>query len=80
MTGKQQLKEALRAHAEAKGSWSHGSQGRSQAPKESRLAEQTKKVKVSAAAEAKKVMRHAKDESAKPQAVTEQAAKNQVAK
>ena len=41
---------------------------------------QTKKVKASAVAEAKKVVRHAKDESAKPQAVTEQAAKDQVAK
>ena len=70
----------MKAHAEAKGSRSHGSQGRSQAPKESRFAEQTKKVKVSAVAEAKKVLRHAKDESAKPQAVTEQAAKDQVAK
>ena len=77
--GKQQLSEALKAHAEAKGSRSHGSQGRSQAPKESRLAEQTKKVKASAVVEARKVVRHAKDESAKPQAVTEQAAKDQVA-
>ena len=31
-------------------------------------------------AEAKKVARHVKEESAKPQAVTEQAAKDQVAK
>ena len=44
------------------------------------MAEQTKKVKASAVAKAKKVVRHAKDESAKPQAVTEQAARNQVAK
>ena len=44
------------------------------------MAEQTKKVKASALAEAKKVVRHAKDESAKPQAVTEQAAKDQVTK
>ena len=80
VTRKQQLSEAVKAHAEAKGSRSHGSQGRSQAPKESRLAEQTKKVKASAVAEAKKVVRHAKAESAKPQAVTEQAAKDQVAK
>ena len=80
MTGKQQLSEAVKAHAEAKGSRSHGRQGRSQAPKESWLAEQTKKVKASAVAEAKRVVRHAKDISAKPQAVTEQAAKDQVAK
>ena len=80
VTGKQQLSEAVKAHAEAKRSRSHGSQGRSQAPKESRLAEQTKKVKISAVAEAKKVLRHARDESTKPQAVTEQAAKHQVAK
>ena len=80
VTVKQQLSEAVKAHAEAKGSRSHGSQGRSQAPKESRLAEQSKKVKASAVAEAKKVVRHAKDESAKPQAVTERAAKDQVAK
>ena len=80
VTGKQQLSEAVKAHAEAKGSRSHGSQGRSEAPKESRSAEQIKKVKASAVAEAKKVVRHAKDESAKPQAVTEQAAKDQVAK
>ena len=70
-TGKQQLGEAVKAHAEAKGSRSNGSQGRSQGPKESRLAEQTKKVKASAVAEAKKVVRHAKDKSAKPQAITE---------
>ena len=41
---------------------------------------QTKKVKASAVVEAKRVVRHAKDESAKPQAITEQAAKDQVAK
>ena len=41
---------------------------------------QTKTVKASAVAEAKRVVRHAKDESAKLQAVTEQAAKDQVAK
>ena len=41
---------------------------------------QTKKVKPSAVAEAKRVVRHAKDESAKPQAVTEKVAKDQVAK
>ena len=41
---------------------------------------QTKKVKASAVAEAKRVVRHAKDESPKPQVVTEQAAKDQVAK
>ena len=76
VTGKQQLREAVEAHAEAKGSRSHGSLGRSQAPKESRLAEQTEKVKASAVAEAKKVVRHAKDKSAKPQAVMEQAAKD----
>ena len=80
MTGKRQLGEAVKAHAEAKGSRSHGSQGRSQALKESPLAEQTKNVKASAVAEAKKVVRHAKDESAKPQAVTEQAAKDRAAK
>ena len=80
MTGKQQLSEAVKAHAEAKGSRSHGSQGRSQAPEESRLAEQTKKVKASAVAEAKKVLRHGEDESAKRGAVTQQAAKDQVAK
>ena len=79
VTWKQQLSEAVKAHAEAKGSRSHGSQGRSQAPQESRLAEQTKKVKASAVAEAKKVVRHVKDECAKPQAVTEQGAKEQVA-
>ena len=56
VTGKQQLSEAVKAHA------------------------QTKEVKASAVAEAKRVVRHAKDESAKPQAVTEQAAKDQVIK
>ena len=80
MIGKQQLSETVKAHAKAKGSRSHVSQGGSQAPKESRLAEQTKKGKASAVAEAKKMVRRAKDESAKPQAVTEQAAKDQVAK
>ena len=70
----------MKAQPEAKGSRSNESQARSQAPKESRLAEQTKKVKASAVAEAKKVVRHAKDESAKRHAVTEQAAKDQVAK
>ena len=44
------------------------------------MAEQTKKVKAAAVAEVKKVVRHAKDESAKPQAITEQAAKDHVAK
>ena len=44
------------------------------------MAEQTKKVKALAVAEAKKVVRHAKDESAKPQAVTEQTGKDQVAR
>ena len=78
VTGKQQLSEAVKAHVKAKGSRSHGGQGRNQAPKESRLAEQTQKVKASAVEEAKKVVRQAKDESAKPQAVTEQAAKDQV--
>ena len=80
VTGKQQLSEGVKTHAEAKGSRSHGSLGRSQAPKESRLAEQTKKVKASAVAEAGKVVRHAKDESATPQAVMDQAAEDQVAK
>ena len=80
VTWKQQISEAVKGHAEAKVSRSLGSQGRSQAPKESRLAEQTKKVKASAVAEARKVVRHAKDESAKPQAITEEAAKDQVAK
>ena len=80
VTGKQQLSEAVKAHAETKGSRSHGSQGRSQAPKEARFAEQTKKVKASGVAKAKKVVRHAKNEPAKPQAVTEQAAKDPVAK
>ena len=56
VSGKQQLSEAVKAHA------------------------QTKKVKASAVVEAKRVVRHPKDESAKPQAVTEQAAKDQVAK
>ena len=56
VSGKQQLSEAVKAHA------------------------QTKKVKASAVAEAKRVVRHAKDESAKPPAVTEQAARDQVAK
>ena len=74
VTGKQQLSEAMKAHA------------------------QTKKVKASAVAEVKKVVRHAKDvteqaakdqvakgqtatgESAKPQAGPEKAAKDQVAK
>ena len=41
---------------------------------------QTKKVKASAVAEAKRVVRHSKDKCAKPQAVTEQVAKDQVAK
>ena len=44
------------------------------------MAEQTKKVKASAVAKAKKVVRHAKDESANPQAGMEQAATDQVAK
>ena len=56
VSGKQQLSEAVNAHA------------------------QTKKVRASAVAEAKRVMRDAKDVSAKPQAVPEQAAKDQVAK
>ena len=56
VSGKQQLSEAVKAHA------------------------QTKKVKASAQAEAKRVVRDAKDVSAKPQAVPEQAAKDQVAK
>ena len=80
VTWKQQLSKAVKAHTEAKGSWSHGSQGRSQAPKKSRLAEHTKKVKASAVAEANKVVRHAKDESAKPQAATEVAVNDQVSK
>ena len=64
VTGKQQLSEAVKAHTEAKRARSHGSQGRRQAPKESRLAERTKKVKASAVAEAKKVVRQAKAEEA----------------
>ena len=56
VSGKQQLNEAVKAHA------------------------QTKKVKASAVAEAKRVVRHAKHVSAKPQAVPEQAAKDQVAR
>ena len=56
VSGKQQLTEAVKAHA------------------------QTKKVKASAVAEAKRVVRDAKAISAKPQAVPEQAAKDQVAR
>ena len=56
VSGKQQLCEAVKAHA------------------------QTEKMKASAVAEAKRVVRDAKDISAKPQAVPEQAAKDQVAK
>ena len=56
VSGKQELTEAVKAHAE------------------------TKKVKTSAVAEAKRVVRDAKAVSAKPLAVPEQAAKDQVAK
>ena len=41
---------------------------------------QTMKVNASAVAAAKRVVRHGRDESAKPQTITEQAAKDQVAK
>ena len=56
VSGKQQLSEAVKAHA------------------------QTKKVKAAAVEEAKRVVRDAKAVSAKPQAVLEQAAKDQVTK